>query len=522
MNQKTITGFGAQLSRLRVWICTALVLPTACFVQAYKILDLGSNSWSYSEAHGINGLGNVVGEYEPTNFLYVKGFLNESGVMTDVGHLMGAPYAVACGINDTNQVVGESDTAKNTHAFLYSNGTMTDLGTLAGATIGYSSAHAINRAGQIVGESSVSFQQAGTIHAVLYDGNSKTDLGALGGDYSNASAINNSGVIVGESDVVNLGVTNVHAFQYSSHAMSDLGTLGGTYSSAKGISDSGVIVGEADTLIGGVAYTHAFIYRNGTMSDLGTLGGSASGASAINTAGQVVGYATDTNGVSNAFLYDGSRMINLNDFIPYGSGWTNLTSADAINDSGQIAGSGYLADGAYHAYLLTPALPLTVAITNPAADASFQAPATFVVNASATDTAGAVTNVQFLVNGTFIGYSTVAPYSATASNLSAGTYTLAAIASDNGGLATTNSITVTVTNAALASITLSNPAFNGGSFSFSFETQAGFTYQGQYVNLLGGANNWVTFTNVLGDGSVVRVTDSNLSQGQRFYWVTAH
>ena len=113
--------------------------------QTYTIADLGSNAWSYSEAHGINGLGCVAGEYEPTNIFYVRAFMNCNGNMTDLGNLPGAPYAVAYAINDSNSVVGESDAGFATHAFLYSGGSMTDLGTLGFNNVGgYSSAHAIN------------------------------------------------------------------------------------------------------------------------------------------------------------------------------------------------------------------------------------------------------------------------------------------------------------------------------------------------------------------------------------------
>jgi probable HAF family extracellular repeat protein len=231
---------------------------------------------------------------------------------------------------------------------------MTDLGTLGFNNVGgYSSAHAINRSGQVVGESSISAAQSSVIHGVLYDGGGKTDLGALGGDYSAANGINSLGVIVGESDVVQAGITNVHAFIYT-NVMRDLGTLGGNYSSAHAINDSGTIVGESETVIGGATYLRAFISRNGTMSDLGTLGGNTSSASAINSAGIVVGYATDASEVSWAFLYNGSTMVNLSTLIPPDSGWTNLASADAINDAGQIAGSGFRDNGQYHAYLLTP------------------------------------------------------------------------------------------------------------------------------------------------------------------------
>jgi probable HAF family extracellular repeat protein len=669
----------------------------------YTLTDLGSNAWSYSAAHGINGHGGVAGEYEPTNFFYVLGFYYDNGVLSEVGHLAGAPYAIAYAANDNNEVVGESNTANATHAFLYSNGVMTDLGTL-GTLNGYSSAHAINRLGHVVGEASLA--NVSVIHAVLYSGGNKTDLGVLGGNYSNARGINNSDVIVGESDVVSQGVTNVHAFTYTNNVMLDLGTLGGAYSSAAGINDNGVVVGEAENLVGGVSNLRAFVFRNGAMIDLGTLGGVTSSASAVNSGDQVVGYATDANEVAHAFLYVGSTMINLDEHIPPGSGWTNLASADAINDAGQIAGSGFLADGSYHGYLLTPAPPLsvaitnplpgatfaspasfsvdattsdsagtvtnveflvngvvvgedptapytaainnltlgayiltaiasddtglratnsiavtvsdnppTVAITNPVPNASFQAPASLVVGASASDTDGAVTNVeflvndlpvgnstmvpysaavnnlsagtyvltavatdnadlkatnsititvtasdqpptiaitnpvpgatfqapasftvqasasdsdgtvtnvQFLINGTVIGNSTTVPYSAAANNLPAGSYTLMAIATDNGNLTGTNSIAISVTNSALVPVLISNPTFGAGGFSFSFATQAGYTYAGEFTTSLAETNTWLTFTNLSGNGSTVRVTDPAPTNGQRSYRVLAH
>ncbi len=506
----------------------ALSILTPCIQnvvlgQSYTIADLGTPDDSYSEAHGLNNSNGVVGEFELTNSFSVSAFWYRDGTRTNIGTLTGNPYAVAWGINETNAIVGESAVGVDTHAFVYSNGVMTDLGTLGGSFVGgYSSAHAINRSGQIVGESSTSFMLASTIHAVLYSGGTKTDLGALGGDYSSANGVNSSGIIVGESDVVEQGVTNVHAFVYTNNPMKDLGTLGGTYSSANGINDSSVIVGESETVIGGVSNLHAFIYQNGVMSDLGTLGGSASSASAVNSSGQIVGYATDASDVSCAFLYIGSTMLRLIDHIPAASGWTNLTSADAINDAGQIAGTGFLANGSFHAYLLTPAGQLIVGITNPAANATFAAPATFVVGAFTTDSAGSVTNVQFLVNGSVIGNSTSAPYSATANSLSAGSYRLTAVASDDTGLKATNSINVTVTSSSPSRPTILNPTFDGAGFSFSFSTETGYTYEGQFTTPLASSNNWLTFTNLTGDGSTVRVTNSTPTNTQRYYRVVAH
>ena len=76
----------------------------------------------------------------------------------------------------------------------------------------------------------------------------------------------------------------------------------------------------------------------------------------INNLGQVVGYYCLIPGGDNyyrrAFLYNGSTMLNLNDLIDPSSGW-KLTSAEGINDAGQIVGFGYLGNGP-RAFLLTP------------------------------------------------------------------------------------------------------------------------------------------------------------------------
>jgi probable HAF family extracellular repeat protein len=52
-----------------------------------------------------------------------------------------------------------------------------------------------------------------------------------------------------------------------------------------------------------------------------------------------------------AFLYSNGAMIDLNSLLLPGSGWT-LSSATAINDSGQIVGYGINPSGQQHAFLL--------------------------------------------------------------------------------------------------------------------------------------------------------------------------
>jgi len=97
---------------------------------------------------------------------------------------------------------------------------------------------------------------------------------------------------------------------------------------------------------------------------------------------------------------------------------------------------------------------------------------------------------------------------------------LTAIASDNVGAKATNNISISVTNPPPSPVTILNPTFNGNSFSFSFATQIGYIYSGQFTASLN-PTNWFTFTNLTGDGSVVRVTDSPLTNSTRYYRVEA-
>ncbi|MGB2717932.1 MAG: Ig-like domain-containing protein [Vicinamibacterales bacterium] len=92
--------------------------------------------------------------------------------------------------------------------------------------------------------------------------------------------------------------------------------------------------------------------------------------------------------------------------------------------------------------------PPTSAITSPANGATFIAPATITIAASASDSNGSITRVDFLRGSTLISSDTSAPYSVTWNNVAAGTYSLTAVAYDNGGASTASaavSVNVTTT-----------------------------------------------------------------------------
>jgi beta-glucanase (GH16 family) len=88
----------------------------------------------------------------------------------------------------------------------------------------------------------------------------------------------------------------------------------------------------------------------------------------------------------------------------------------------------------------TSNVPPTVSITAPSNNATFTAPATINISANAGDADGAVTKVEFYNGATLLGTDTSSPYNFNWTNVTAGSYSLSAKATDNGGLSTQTSV----------------------------------------------------------------------------------
>jgi hypothetical protein len=116
----------------------------------------------------------------------------------------------------------------------------------------------------------------------------------------------------------------------------------------------------------------------------------------------------------------------------------------------------------------------TVSITNPAPGAVFAAPANVQIDANASVTGGTVTNVTFFNGSTPLGFVLSAPFDLTASNLTAGSYSLTAVAKASGLSATSSVVNITVVSP--AAITATAPRISSGQFSFSYSADPGLTY----------------------------------------------
>jgi probable HAF family extracellular repeat protein len=89
---------------------------------------------------------------------------------------------------------------------------------------------------------------------------------------------------------------------------------------------------------------HATLWNGATATDLGTLsGGTSSSANAINDVGQIEGYswttdaATDPNSTTRAILWNGTTITDLNsllDPVAVSEGWTVVRQLVSMTKGG--------------------------------------------------------------------------------------------------------------------------------------------------------------------------------------------
>lgn len=145
-----------------------------------------------------------------------------------------------------------------------------------------------------------------------------------------------------------------------------------------------------------------------------------------------------------------STAVTITESVKAGGLVTKSTTIGAIT-----TGSGYLSE-AFAVSLLTFETggttnnPPSVNITSPSTGATFTAPANITISANASDSDGSITKVEFYSGSTKLGEDTSSPFNFIWNNVSAGSYTITAKATDNSGAATTSTgISITV-NAPIA------------------------------------------------------------------------
>ena len=298
------------------------------------IIDLGQ----YISPIDINAFGVVANQGGP------PGFLRDTGsgyTKTDIGILPGgnAPNSRGTGINASHQIVGYTYFTGGPRAILWTDSNnnwvrdtgppdeMKSLGFLTGGD--RSQAEDINNAGKVVGWSDVAVYS----HAFIWEddagGGTMTDLGTFGKS-SVAEGINNLDHVVGYSSPSSGAPKGFFAEEVGgSWMMKDLGTLGRD-SYASGINSSGQVVGNSTLLSW---ENHAFVAENvggsWMMTDLndrlplGSVWDYLSSAQAINDDGWIVGTGYIDN-KSHGFLMEYTPIPEPTTLLLLGSGLLGL------------------------------------------------------------------------------------------------------------------------------------------------------------------------------------------------------
>ncbi len=229
-----------------------------------------------------------------------------------------------------------------------------------------------------------------------------------------------------------------------------------------------VIVNGSTQLAGHVVADRFTINGNGTLANPSDQTApivaitAPAAAATVNGTVEVLATATDNAGVAAVqFQLDGAALGLEDMTAPFGVSWPTLATAPGSHVLTAVARDfeGNFTTSAAVQVTVADQIPPTVALTAPAAGTSLGGVVT--LSATAADDV-AVTGVQFLLDGANFGPELATPPYATNWNTAStapGAHTLAAIARDAAGHATTSAaVAITVSDQHAPSITLTSPA----------------------------------------------------------------
>ncbi|MEW6536185.1 MAG: DUF3466 family protein [Candidatus Auribacterota bacterium] len=256
-------------------------------------------------------------------------------------------------INNSDKIVGRIYNDGSTNKiFIYDNDS---LNIIDNADYPHIFPQDINDKGQIVGY----FRgDAGLNQAFLMEGTVFNDVSDLfNNQISSINAINNSGVYVGYYYHEN---SELRAFVCDGVSVVELHNATWQRSWASDINDFGHVVGGFELLNG---ETHIFFYDGNSITDLGKLEGSiGSSAESINNKGQIVGTAIfddgsySVNAILHAIIIENGEIFDLNELVNPDNEFV-LRMATGINDNGEIVGNSFS-----RPFLLRPLPAFTVSI----------------------------------------------------------------------------------------------------------------------------------------------------------------
>ena len=180
--------------------------------------------------------------------------------------------------------------------------------------------------------------------------------------------------------------------------------------------------------------------------------------------------ASDADGtIVKVEFFNGATKLGEDLSAPYSFSWSNVTSGNytitaKATDNGGLS---TISSGINISVNVSANIAPTAKLTSPTTGSNFTAPAILNLTTDASDADGTITKVEFFNGATKLGEDITAPYSFTWTDVSPGSYTITAKATDNGGLSTTSqnaNITVAVNVNLAPTLNLTSPS-SGSSFT---------------------------------------------------------
>jgi uncharacterized protein (TIGR03437 family) len=211
---------------------------------------------TYTYAYGISAGGQIVGAYRGVPGTSQYGFLDSSGVFTNLGF-------PCCGVDDLSAqgissnglyivgwyITGPSSGPNPYHAFIYSSGGFDGFNAPpCNGVSDRTNALGVNDSGQVVG-----FCYNGSYVGFLFSGGVYSSILFPGASGTVPVGINNNGAITGYYS----NASGTHGFLYSAGNYTSIDVPGATQTMAAGINDNGEIVGSYTDASGN---THGFMY----------------------------------------------------------------------------------------------------------------------------------------------------------------------------------------------------------------------------------------------------------------------
>lgn len=198
------------------------------------------------------------------------------------------------------------------------------------------------------------------------------------------------------------------------------------------------------------------------------------------------------------------------------SSWSPVTTPGGILFTAAGTYSYFDDAGDQGTVYVTTNLPPAVAITNPTNNAVFTDPASFTFSADASDTdADGLSDVVFYVGTNLVDDVFSSPFETAVTNLAAGSYTLTAVAYDNVGVASSNSVSILVQNSGPVTLTALTATADGFQFTATGLTTGKTNILQSSTNLMSSANWTPIATNIAGSSSA-SFTNA-ISGGHQFF-----